>query len=718
MLKQILAIDENYKDASRLLAQTVKLRRRRWYNYPALWGTLSVLFMIGVGVLLFPKIQSLYSSQAFSPTLSVPTAALLQTSPPVAVSESPGLLPTPTAVPLVWKRIAVGQEFPRDTVSAFATDKNDPDIIYASLQNAGVYKSIDGGLSWRPAHQGLSNTQVMSLVIDFLNPNILYAGTMDGVYKTEDGGGNWRRVGEGTYLLMDQQDSSHLYARNENGIYETRDSGSSWTTTHPSGKECPTPIYAWAIHPLDGMALYVGGWGDCGPGLYYSDNGGLTWTLIEMKGRPDIGSLAIGLDAQENIPIYAGSGTINTPTENRGLSVSYDGGQSWHLINPTGCDPSFFDPDNPSIIYCASSGLYVIQAMEGAVHRRGLNTMKLTTIHVDRINDKVRILAGGVRSGDDKDEGLFVSLDDGATWARHSNGLASAQAELKIDPHDAAKMYLATYFFSKNEKASCVLYRSRDAGKNWFEIYSTIGWCGPAFDTTGNFYLLDWYALQMTWDSGDHWLFEEPGYLAPYSLQGTTQSISANPFIDELVYDVGNQIYYSEHAGRLWMPANGSEGLSDARLFFKDQGQTLYAIGRDHHIYSIDGGRTWMSCGEDKTASRSDTRLAVDPQDSRLYLATPGQGVFISTDNCSSWQASNNGLGNLFVNTVAVDPNDPNLVYAGTDGGAFISFDSGKSWDQINDGLLGATVVYSIAVDKDGNVYAATPYGIFKLEGK
>lgn len=125
-----------------------------------------------------------------------------------------------------------------------------------------------------------------------------------------------------------------------------------------------------------------------------------------------------------------------------------------------------------------------------------------------------------------------------------------------------------------------------------------------------------------------------------------------------------------------------------------------------------------MSCGEDKTASRSDTRLAVDPQDSRLYLATPGQGVFISTDNCSSWQASNNGLGNLFVNTVAVDPNDPNLVYAGTDGGAFISFDNGKSWDQINDGLLGATVVYSIAVDKDGNVYAATPYGIFKLEGK
>jgi photosystem II stability/assembly factor-like uncharacterized protein len=48
----------------------------------------------------------------------------------------------------------------------------------------------------------------------------------------------------------------------------------------------------------------------------------------------------------------------------------------------------------------------------------------------------------------------------------------------------------------------------------------------------------------------------------------------------------------------------------------------------------------------------------------------------------------------------------------------YISFDGGKTWGQVNDGLLGATVVYSITVDKDSNVYAATPYGIFKLEGK
>lgn len=99
----------------------------------------------------------------------------------------------------------------------------------------------------------------------------------------------------------------------------------------------------------------------------------------------------------------------------------------------------------------------------------------------------------------------------------------------------------------------------------------------------------------------------------------------------------------------------------------------------------------------------------------------------ISKDGCASWRSSNIGLSSLFVNSIAIDPNNPNIIYAGTDGGAYVSFNSGQTWDEIsdgrpwgeiNDGLLGALVIYSISVDKDSNVYAATPYGIFKLEGK
>ncbi len=74
------------------------------------------------------------------------------------------------------------------------------------------------------------------------------------------------------------------------------------------------------------------------------------------------------------------------------------------------------------------------------------------------------------------------------------------------------------------------------------------------------------------------------------------------------------------------------------------------------------------------------------------------------------------GLGSLFVNSLAIDANNPDTIYAGTDGGAYVSFDGTNTWNKINDGLLGAKVVYSIVVDSDSNVYASTPYGIFKLE--
>ena len=146
----------------------------------------------------------------------------------------------------------------------------------------------------------------------------------------------------------------------------------------------------------------------------------------------------------------------------------------------------------------------------------------------------------------------------------------------------------------------------------------------------------------------------------------------------------------------------------------------MYAI-RGPDFRSDDGGKSWKACGNQNlpASSSSDSRLLMDPGNpDHLLRTTAGRGVLVSTDGCLTWTQSNSGLGSLFVNTLAHDPRNASTIYAGTDGGAFVSFDGGLTWGQINDGLLGATVVYSIAVDRDGNVYAATPYGVFKLEGK
>ena len=125
-------------------------------------------------------------------------------------------------------------------------------------------------------------------------------------------------------------------------------------------------------------------------------------------------------------------------------------------------------------------------------------------------------------------------------------------------------------------------------------------------------------------------------------------------------------------------------------------------------------------CGElvNPSPSQGEPMSIVDPRDGDHLLVATWDGIISTNDGCRTWQYSNNGLYSLKVNTISADPNNPDILYAGTDNGAFVSFDSGDLWQPINDGLLGGLVIYSIVVDIDSNVYAATPLGVFQLEAQ
>jgi photosystem II stability/assembly factor-like uncharacterized protein len=674
-----------------------------------------------------------------SPTpVSEPTktaTAATSTSTPISTVTPTS---TSTPIPLAWAQVYDGQDFERDMVSAFATDKKDPNVIYAGMKNSGVYKTVDGGISWLSAHDGLVNMQVESLLIDSESPLILYAGTLDGIFKTEDGGENWSRIGEGIYLLMDMQDNSHLYARDENTIYETTDQGNTWNTAYSLKKDCPDTISSWAIHPTDGDMLFIGG-GEACAGVYQSSDSGRNWTLIGLEDKPNLNAIGIGLDEQGNFSVYTYFRSSVIMAES-GIYFSYDGGANWsHVI--LGCDILASDPDNPATIYCAGSNAGSNRL--SVIHKKGddwqhfpsTNSTVLTAVHINHTNGTDRIITSGINDPIfDPEVGVFISTNNGSEWTESNNGIGAARSELEIDPMNTGRMYLATNYDIGSVwdwgTGGCRLYRAIDGGKIWSSI-RVAGWCGPSFDSANAFYLIEKGSYQKSWDGGGNWLWTRPdkkykvkdgewnerlNKLAIYELPAESQSISANPYTDNLIYAVGNTIYYWTGSG--WQLSEGSEGLWDGRLFYNNQSKMIFAIGRYHQKYSTDNGMTWQACGEDVTASQSDSRLAFDLQGLRLYLATLGQGVLISTDKCGSWQESNNGLENLFVNTVAIDSNNPDIVYAGTDGGAYVSFDGSATWGQINDGLVGSTIVYSIAIDSESNVYAATPNGIFKLEGR
>lgn len=496
------------------------------------------------------------------------TSTLLSPTPTPTEMSTPtnAPLPTPTAIPLTWKQVSTGDEFPRETVIAFEIDSNDPDVLYIHMEHSGYYKSIDGGNSWQSSQYAEIPLDIQPALSINRNHNsqwdyaIAHTGP-DGIKRiyrakwsvSENGGKNWREFGIGGKI------SSNAITFDTLGY-----------------------VYIFCDYYL----------------CKYSPDGKQRITL----GKPDIGAFTI-------------------------ISIS---------------------PHDPDIVYVTGSG-------------------------------------------------IAVSKDGGLTWSKLNNGLGSQPIQLDIGLNDPPTLYLQPGTCVENDygldKAGQPLYLSTDGGRTWI----------PSIET-GCYLIKD--------------------------VNGST------------IFRVGQGVAYSESAkhwiGWLWRSQDG--GVAWQKIYAPDFIKTviahpaesgiLYGYKEDSiraefaNYISTDYGHTWK-----KQEPRVPTKtchgltpqfidayrpMAINPHDGNHVLYVENEQIWISDNSCKSVRFINFAIRDA--NSIAFDPDTPGVLYAGTDGGAYISFDSGQTWGQINDGLLGATVVYSIVVDKDSNVYAATPYGIYQLE--
>ncbi len=730
LLTSILAVDENYRDASRLLAQTVRLRRRRWHNHPALWMVIGLAVLVGLGIVIAPKLQGSFSRQISSPTQPPTVTQPIQTT---AVS-SPTSAATP--IPLTWSRLSLAQILPRDTIHAIAINPSDPDVIYIVTQHAGVYKSINGGVSWQPAQNGMEGASIDTLVIDPQQPETLYAGVYQGgLYTTTDGGANWVSYGSeftvnygDSFIVIDPANHQHLYYDTSQALRESHDSGETWPET---SQDCPNQVGALLLDPAD-QSLYASqsqAGGSCTSGVYRYQSGdyGWTWTLVGLNGVNDINGLYIGKDLRGDKLLIAKAESEKSPDSISSPSHVYfstDHGKTWNT-QAIACNTLAVDPQTTTTFYCAKTNGGLIKSTDGGITWKsflGVNSGTYQAISV-LAGPSPRLVLGGTN--------VAISADQGASWTNYDSGLPGQQVDLTLDPSNASIFYVKSVGSDTDEMADCDLfYRSIDTGRTWNQN-SSAG-CGLTFGPGGiDLYRIGLYQIARemggvasvlfhSTDQGAHWTnISLPSY--------NVRRVYANPFVPGaliiVAYSPGPNSFFYSNFGYDWRPSSGSDRYDPlVRLFFSGStGQRVYAVYSSPPDYrSDDGGKSWYSCGDANTQpSFSDSRLIIDPHNpDHILEATQGYGVAISTDGCWSWKVSNAGLGSLLVNTLAHDPKNANTIYAGTDGGAYVSFDGGQSWGQINGGLLGANVVYSIVVDPQSNVYAATPYGIFKLESK
>lgn len=187
-----------------------------------------------------------------------------------------------------------------------------PTTIYAAPYSGSMLKSVDGGEHWKTLtatpQLGPSPTTVFDLVIDAVNTNILYAGTLYGAYKSTDGGESWQDLKiKNRPFMFDLQQPNVLYA-GEDGLFKSMDGGETW-------QEIKTGFDAiirdLVINPTNPEVLYAEIWDK------------VTWK----------------------------------PT---GLIQSRDGGKSWHKLDIDLPNTPVYllaiDPSNPNILYLATRG--------------------------------------------------------------------------------------------------------------------------------------------------------------------------------------------------------------------------------------------------------------------------------------------------------------------------------------------------------------------------
>lgn len=280
---------------------------------------------------------------------------------------------------------------------AIAGVQGDPMTNYIGAASGGLWKTTDGGISWRSIFDDQDVSSIGAVAIDPSNPGTVWVGTGetfiirpahamgDGIYKSNDAGKTWTNVGlEKTgrigRVVVHPTNSDIVYAaalghtygpQNERGVYRTRDGGKTWEQV--LFVDNGTGAADIAIDPKNPDILYAGMWsihvntwglnsGGPGGGIYKSTDGGDTWQPMTENGLPGgesrpVGKTAVAISHSNPNIVYA-LFEIDSPE----LWRTDDGGQSWTLVsqNHTMNERAPYytriavAPDNPEEIYFLS----------------------------------------------------------------------------------------------------------------------------------------------------------------------------------------------------------------------------------------------------------------------------------------------------------------------------------------------------------------------------
>jgi len=661
----------------------------------------------------------------------------------------------------------------------------DANTVYVATGSGGIFKTTNGGTNWTPIFDRQNTISVGDIALEPGNPDVIWVGTGesnvrnsvsfgDGVYKSTDGGKSWKHLGlENTNtiskVIVSPKNPDVAYvaavghawgANEERGVFMTTDGGKTWTKTlyidqfHGASD--------LAIDPQNPNILYAGMWrferkpwtftsGSEQGGVYRSTDGGRTWNKIE-KGLPKlIGRIGLAISNSNPNVVYA----ILEAKEGT-LYRSDDKGENFRQVNKNQniVGRGFYyttvkvDPTNEDRVYAVSSPLFA--SSDGG---RNFTRISPTThidyhaLWIDPTNPK--------RMWQGQDGGVAVT-NDGKSWD-YINNLPIGQF-YQVFADNREPFYNLSGGLQDNGTWTGPSRNREPAGimnDDWRMISFGDGFYAIANQDNPDIYLTESQGGNVVHTDMKN---REQQLVVPYfGVGGAAENdkyrfnwnapLILSPHDKNTVYLGGSTVFKSVDFGKSWtaispdLTVNNRERMKDAGgpVFTENtsaeafgtvislaesplQKDLMWAGTDDGNLQTTtNGGKNWTNVSKNVPKMPADSSVShVEPSRTNANTAYVAYDrhkfddykpyVFKTTDGGKNFT---NITGNLpakaYVHVVTEDRRNPNLIYAGTELGLYASYDGGKNWLELNMKNLPRVAVHDVQVHpRDNDLILAT----------
>ncbi len=622
-------------------------------------------------------------------------------------------------------------------VNGIVVDPHDPNVVYAAASIGGLWKSIDGGQTWR----SLTDRQVPlvygGLVMDPRDSNTLYA-----------------LLGE-----FDASSVGRTYGYLANGIMRSRDAGATWQLIGADtfkGAAVTTLVFGpdGTLYAASGQVrLYQAPPGQPDFGLFKSVDGGDTW--IRLAACADLAvcdpqrfssstsvtalsggfmSLALGGDGT----LYAS--LCEVECDGTHLLRSRDGGATWQTLDYGAVLDAWQAANHAKLTY--------FDAQHSQPYVEGL------ALAVSATNPKVLLAGGGLyyqgrtvaevpwsfamRSDDGGDSWQWLPAAGEYCSATGQSGQCAYDNVVAIDPRDERVLYLAGSLSVDPQSFAWVdvLRRSDDGGQTWRDL--TPAAPGSLVHPDAHALAFDPSNTQRLWLGTDGGLYvtadtgrDPPAWSHPDAGMDTLLFVGVGLHPTDPRYLLGglqdNGNTYTTDGGQTWHGASrGDAGQVaidpfDPRIVYSLQ--FGYVLSRNQQS-GVGGRSMWFGPddqGYTNGLNAGDRWLMYPPlvadSNRRGVLYVASNRVYRTADRGDSWSPVSDDLTDKSIQALALAPSDSDTLYAGTtDGQVWRTTDAGATWTNVNTSNLPGRPIARLAVARDDpqTVYAA--YGGFSAQ--